>query len=49
MLLDATELAEQALGDTVYANMILLGAAFQAGLLPISLKALEEAIVFERN
>ena len=45
MLLNATKLAEQALGDTVYANMILLGAAFQAGLLPISLKALEEAIV----
>ena len=45
MLLNATKLAEQALGDTVYANMILLGASFQAGLLPISLKALEEAIV----
>ena len=42
--MNATELAENALGDTVYANMILLGAAFQKGLLPISLEALLEAI-----
>ena len=43
-LMNATKLAENALGDTVYANMILLGAAFQQGLLPLSEAALLEAI-----
>ena len=43
-LMNVTELAENALGNTVYANMILLGAAFQKGLLPISLEALLESI-----
>jgi len=43
-LMNATKLAENALGDTVYANMILLGATFQHGLLPLSEAALLEAI-----
>ncbi len=43
-LMNATKLAENTLGDTVYANMILLGAAFQQGLLPISEAAFLEAI-----
>ena len=43
-LMNATKLAENALGDTVYANIILLGAAFQQGLLPLSEAALLEAI-----
>ena len=43
-LMNATKLAENALGDTVFANMILLGAAFQQGLLPLSEAALLEAI-----
>ena len=43
-LLNATRLAETALGDTVYANMILLGAAYQQGLLPLTQEALLEAI-----
>jgi len=42
--LDASDLAQRLLGDRVYANMILLGRAFQAGLLPIGLPALEQAI-----
>ena len=43
-LMNATKLAENSLGDTVYANIILLGAAFQQGLLPLSEAALLEAI-----
>jgi indolepyruvate ferredoxin oxidoreductase len=43
-LFNATRLAEAALGDTVYANMILLGAAYQQGLLPLTQEALLEAI-----
>jgi len=41
---DANHLAEHLLGDAVYANMILLGAAWQAGMLPVSASALDEAI-----
>ena len=43
-LMNATKLAENALGDTVYANIILLGASFQQSLLPLSEAALLEAI-----
>ena len=43
-LFNATRLAETVLGDTVYANMILLGAAYQQGLLPLTQEALLEAI-----
>jgi indolepyruvate ferredoxin oxidoreductase len=39
-----TSLAERLLGDQLYSNMILTGAAFQQGLIPISLSAIEEAI-----
>ena len=42
--LDAQLIAERALGDTTPANMVVLGAAVQAGVLPISLDALEQAI-----
>lgn len=41
---DANALAEKIMGDAVFANMILLGAAWQQGLLPLSLAALEQAI-----
>lgn len=40
----ATELSEAVLNDTVGANLILLGAAWQQGLMPLSLEAIEEAI-----
>jgi indolepyruvate ferredoxin oxidoreductase len=41
---DANALAEQLLGDTVYANMLMLGFAWQDGLVPVSLMALDRAI-----
>ena len=33
-VLDATRLAEKLLGDAIYANVLMLGAAWQAGLVP---------------
>src|SRR6201996_6938234 len=42
--LDANRMSELAFGETVYANVILMGAAWQAGLVPVSLDALELAI-----
>ena len=42
--LDASALAKQLFGDEQYANMILVGAAYQAGALPVSAEALEHAI-----
>ncbi|SMX38862.1 indolepyruvate ferredoxin oxidoreductase family protein [Maliponia aquimaris] len=43
--LDANALSEALLGDTVYANVLMLGAAWQAGLVPLSEAALMRAIV----
>jgi indolepyruvate ferredoxin oxidoreductase len=40
----AAEMAEQRFGDTLYANMIMLGFAWQKGLLPVSSRALYRAI-----
>lgn len=42
--LDANALAEALLGDTVFANVLMLGAAWQAGLVPLSEAALMRAI-----
>jgi indolepyruvate ferredoxin oxidoreductase len=42
--LDANSLAEELLGDSVYANMLLLGFAWQEGLVPVSLAAMLRAI-----
>jgi indolepyruvate ferredoxin oxidoreductase len=42
--IDASRLAARLLGDTIYANVLLLGAAFQAGLVPVSEAALLRAI-----
>mgnify|MGYP001490768217 FL=1 len=42
--LDAGRLAEAVMGDAVFANMILLGFAWQSGLVPVSLAALDRAI-----
>lgn len=52
--INANALAEQLLGDSVYANIIMLGFAWQQGLLPLSLQALWRAIelngvTIERN
>jgi indolepyruvate ferredoxin oxidoreductase len=43
-LLDAQALAERFLGDTLPSNIVMLGAAWQAGLVPVGLAALERAI-----
>ncbi len=43
-MLDATKLAEKFLGDAIYSNVLMLGAAWQAGLIPLSLESLERAI-----
>jgi len=42
--LDAAALATDRFGDEQYANMILVGAAYQAGALPVSAEAIEHAI-----
>ncbi|MCZ0738530.1 indolepyruvate ferredoxin oxidoreductase family protein [Phreatobacter sp. AB_2022a] len=42
--LDANRMAETLMGDGVYANMIMLGFAFQQGLVPLSAAALGRAI-----
>ncbi|MBV7409980.1 indolepyruvate ferredoxin oxidoreductase family protein [Maritimibacter sp. DP1N21-5] len=43
-LFDATELAEALMGDSIFSNMMVLGAAWQNGLVPISREALHRAI-----
>ncbi len=43
-MLDATKLAEKFLADAIYANVLMLGAAWQAGLVPLSLEAIEKAV-----
>ncbi|HRO10574.1 MAG TPA: indolepyruvate ferredoxin oxidoreductase family protein [Amaricoccus sp.] len=43
-VLDATGLAERLLGDAIYANVLMLGAAWQAGLVPLGEEALLRAI-----
>jgi indolepyruvate ferredoxin oxidoreductase len=44
VFLDARELAENLLGDDQYANVLLAGAAYQKGALPLPADAIEEAI-----
>lgn len=44
VVVDAARLARESSGDSRYANMVLLGAAFAAGQLPLSRNALMEAI-----
>ncbi len=43
--IDANRLAQQIMGDTIYANVLLLGYAWQKGLVPVSLQALMRAVV----
>ena len=43
--IDANRLAQQLMGDTIYANVLLLGYAWQKGLVPVSLQALMRAVV----
>ncbi|WSJ82920.1 indolepyruvate ferredoxin oxidoreductase family protein [Streptomyces sp. NBC_01304] len=44
LALDAQGLAEQLFGDHMPANMLLLGAAYQHGCLPVSAQAVEGAV-----
>ena len=43
-VLDAGDVAEALFGDRIFANMMLTGAAFQEGALPLALASIEEAI-----
>jgi indolepyruvate ferredoxin oxidoreductase len=43
-IIDANQLAVAALGDEIYSNILLIGFTAQQGRLPVSLKAIEEAI-----
>jgi indolepyruvate ferredoxin oxidoreductase len=43
-IVDATGLASALMGDSIAANLFMLGYAFQKGLVPLSLAALERAI-----
>ncbi|MBR9653208.1 indolepyruvate ferredoxin oxidoreductase family protein [Thalassovita aquimarina] len=43
--LDANRLSEQLMGDSAFANIILLGAAWQQGMVPVSELAMKQAIL----
>ena len=43
-LFDATELARVVMGDSIYSNMIVFGAAWQKGAIPVRLEPIQEAI-----
>jgi indolepyruvate ferredoxin oxidoreductase len=43
-LLDANKLARRLMGDTIFANVLLLGSAWQLGLVPVSHAAIMRAI-----
>ena len=42
--LDFTKAAEQLLGDSIATNMMMMGYAYQTGLLPVGAEAIEQAI-----
>ncbi len=44
ILFDATKLARITLGDSIFSNMMVFGAAWQAGLVPVPRAAIHEAI-----
>ncbi len=41
---DANKLADRLMGDTIYANVLMVGCAWQLGLVPVSMQALLRAI-----
>jgi len=47
-LFDYSELARRLLGDSIYSNMIALGAAWQMGLVPLSEAAILRAITLNK-
>ncbi|WBU56487.1 indolepyruvate ferredoxin oxidoreductase family protein [Paracoccus sediminicola] len=42
---DANRLSQRLLGDSVFANVMMLGHAWQSGLVPVGLAAMQEAII----
>ncbi|RBP34118.1 indolepyruvate ferredoxin oxidoreductase [Eoetvoesiella caeni] len=44
VVVDARKIAEGLFGDYMMANMVMIGAAYQAGLLPITAESIEDAI-----
>ncbi len=44
VLFDASDLAKATLGDSIYSNMMIFGGAWQRGLIPLTLEAIQEAI-----
>jgi indolepyruvate ferredoxin oxidoreductase len=47
--LDAAGLARSRVGDEQYANMVLVGAAYQAGALPLSWESIQRAITLNNT
>ena len=43
-LFDASKLAEKLLGDTIFSNMMIMGAAWQRGLIPLTREAILKAV-----
>ena len=43
-LFDASDLAKATMGDSIFSNMMVFGAAWQRGLIPLSLEAIQTAI-----
>ncbi|MEM8792256.1 MAG: indolepyruvate ferredoxin oxidoreductase family protein [Pseudomonadota bacterium] len=43
-MIEATKLAERLLGDAIFSNVMMLGAAWQAGMVPLSGEAIRKAI-----
>ena len=43
-LFDASELAKMVMGDSIYSNMMIFGAAWQRGLIPLSHGAIAQAV-----
>ncbi len=46
---DATELSKALLGDSIYSNMMVFGAAWQRGLVPLTHDAIDGAIALNRT
>jgi indolepyruvate ferredoxin oxidoreductase len=44
LMLDASELARVLMGDSIYSNMLVFGAAWQRGLIPVGREAILKAI-----
>ncbi|MEM1073842.1 MAG: indolepyruvate ferredoxin oxidoreductase family protein [Pseudomonadota bacterium] len=44
VLFDATELARVTLGDSIFSNMVIFGAAWQCGLVPLTHASITQAI-----